>query len=322
MAHEERVVISAAAIAAGLGAHKSGQGWFARCPAHRDRTPSLHISEGDDGRALVRCHGGCEQAAVIEALRSAGLWSSGTPIELSEQQRETMRQRAAERERETAGKQARAIEIWRSARPIFGTPADSYLRSRGINPDALLYPDCGTHWPETVRWADDAIQDPGFPSRPGLVAAVNDAQTGLVVAVQRIIFDGHGQPLLKDGRKVKVALGPVAGNAFQGSCWPDDRGRWAVAEGVETALAATQLFRFGVWAAINSSNMPNVQPPSWARDAVIFADHDTSGAGLRAAAATLASLRAMPQIKTARVLMAPQVGADANDVLREVAHAC
>jgi DNA-binding transcriptional regulator YiaG len=31
---------------------KSGKGWMARCPAHEDRTPSLSVSEGDDGRVL------------------------------------------------------------------------------------------------------------------------------------------------------------------------------------------------------------------------------------------------------------------------------
>lgn len=43
-------------------------GWQARCRAHDDRTPSLSISAGEDGRALVHCHAGCTQQAVIEAL--------------------------------------------------------------------------------------------------------------------------------------------------------------------------------------------------------------------------------------------------------------
>ena len=37
-------------------AKQAGKGWSARCPAHDDRRPSLSVSEGDDGRALVRCH--------------------------------------------------------------------------------------------------------------------------------------------------------------------------------------------------------------------------------------------------------------------------
>jgi hypothetical protein len=47
---------------------QSGSSWSARCPAHDDRAPSLSISEGDDGRALIRCHAGCDTTAVLAAL--------------------------------------------------------------------------------------------------------------------------------------------------------------------------------------------------------------------------------------------------------------
>lgn len=40
----------------------------ARCPAHEDRTPSLSVNEGADGRALVYCHAGCEAADIVAAL--------------------------------------------------------------------------------------------------------------------------------------------------------------------------------------------------------------------------------------------------------------
>jgi hypothetical protein len=50
-------------------AKPAGQGqWAARCPAHEDRHASLSISEGDDGRALMRCHAGCSVDAIVEAL--------------------------------------------------------------------------------------------------------------------------------------------------------------------------------------------------------------------------------------------------------------
>lgn len=39
-----------------------------RCPAHDDRTASGNLSEGDDGRALVYCHAGCETEDIVEAL--------------------------------------------------------------------------------------------------------------------------------------------------------------------------------------------------------------------------------------------------------------
>ncbi|BCW94965.1 MAG: hypothetical protein KatS3mg018_0447 [Fimbriimonadales bacterium] len=42
--------------------------YMVNCPAHDDRTPSLHLTE-KDGRLLWHCHAGCPQEAVGEALR-------------------------------------------------------------------------------------------------------------------------------------------------------------------------------------------------------------------------------------------------------------
>jgi hypothetical protein len=49
-------------------AKPTGNGWSARCPAHEDRSPSLSICEGDDGRALVSCHAGCPVESVCAAV--------------------------------------------------------------------------------------------------------------------------------------------------------------------------------------------------------------------------------------------------------------
>jgi putative DNA primase/helicase len=51
------------------GVKKNGNGWTAKCPAHNDKNPSLSVSEGQDGRVLVKCWAGCEYAAIMEAIR-------------------------------------------------------------------------------------------------------------------------------------------------------------------------------------------------------------------------------------------------------------
>ena len=56
-----------------LKGRRCGRGWIACCPAHDDRRPSLSIAVRD-GRILVPCHSGCDQRAVIDALRQRGLW--------------------------------------------------------------------------------------------------------------------------------------------------------------------------------------------------------------------------------------------------------
>ncbi len=49
-------------------AKPSSRGWIVRCPAHDDRTPSLSIAQGDDGRVLLKCHAGCTHQAIVAAL--------------------------------------------------------------------------------------------------------------------------------------------------------------------------------------------------------------------------------------------------------------
>lgn len=60
--------VLAALRSAGCSPKRNGDGYTARCPAHDDRTPSLSIGEGDDGRALLKCHAGCSLADVLSAL--------------------------------------------------------------------------------------------------------------------------------------------------------------------------------------------------------------------------------------------------------------
>jgi hypothetical protein len=47
---------------------RSGNGWTARCPAHADRTASLSVAVGDDGRVLCHCFAGCAVADVVAAV--------------------------------------------------------------------------------------------------------------------------------------------------------------------------------------------------------------------------------------------------------------
>jgi hypothetical protein len=50
------------------GARRASGGWTARCPSHEDRSPSLSVTEGRDGRALIHCFAGCEVEDIVRAL--------------------------------------------------------------------------------------------------------------------------------------------------------------------------------------------------------------------------------------------------------------
>lgn len=56
--------------AAGCEPRQNGHdgSYHACCPAHGDKRPSLSLSRGEDGRALIFCHAGCDTKGVCDAL--------------------------------------------------------------------------------------------------------------------------------------------------------------------------------------------------------------------------------------------------------------
>ena len=49
-------------------AKPNGDGWLVCCPAHEDRSPSLSINQGEDGRVLLKCFAGCSHDAIVGAM--------------------------------------------------------------------------------------------------------------------------------------------------------------------------------------------------------------------------------------------------------------
>ena len=71
--------MTAETLAHALEARRVGSYWMANCPVHeidgRAHNPSLSITE-QAGKVLVKCHGGCVQRDVVDALKSRGLWEA------------------------------------------------------------------------------------------------------------------------------------------------------------------------------------------------------------------------------------------------------
>jgi hypothetical protein len=48
---------------------RNGEGrWMAKCPAHGDKTASLSVRVGDDGKVLLHCFAGCRFTEIAAAL--------------------------------------------------------------------------------------------------------------------------------------------------------------------------------------------------------------------------------------------------------------
>lgn len=55
-------------IIAALDAKRQGKRYIAKCPAHEDRSPSLMISERDDGSTGIHCFAGCQPDDILAAV--------------------------------------------------------------------------------------------------------------------------------------------------------------------------------------------------------------------------------------------------------------
>jgi phage/plasmid primase-like uncharacterized protein len=86
-----------------------------------------------------------------------------------------------------------------------------------------------------------------------------------------------------------------------------------IAEGIETALAASRLFGIPTWSVLSTYGVETFEPPAEVNHLIIYADHDLNGAGQKAAYALAARLAGTI---TVEVKIPDKPGTDWNDVLR------
>lgn len=186
--------------------------------------------------------------------------------------------------------------------PVQGDPVHQYLQRRGLDlwplPACIRVAHALSYWHEGQRLGD-------FPA---MVAPVR-ASSGAIVAM-------HCTYLTEDGRKAPVPtvkkLTPAAG-PLSGACIPlaaPDRGVISIAEGIETALAASLASGVPTVAAYCAGALAGWQWPAAVQRLVIFADADKAG---REAADTLRA-RALAARLRVNVLTPTAEGADWCDV--------
>ncbi|MCZ8149702.1 MAG: toprim domain-containing protein, partial [Roseomonas sp.] len=189
------------------------------------------------------------------------------------------------------------------ALPIQGTAAERYLLGRGLavpdGADLLFHPDLANF--ETRA---------GYPAMLGLVRSL----AGEVVAVHRTYLREDGEAVRKaDIPKPRMMLGRSGGGTVR-LAPIGQHGVLGLCEGIETGLAAMLACPgLPVWAALSTSGLEQAVLPPEARRVVILADHDASGAGLRAAEAAAAKLRL--EGRQVSIALPPQQGDDVNDML-------
>ena len=223
------------------------------CPAHPDRTPSLSITLGERA-ILFHCFAGCTNKAVMQGLAKVGVRIADLFDGKGEAITPTPREEIADRN---------ALRLWRDAAILADSPAARYLAGRAITTSS---PD--------LRFLRRTPLGPKGAVRflPAMVAAVrNDAG---VLALHRTFLDPAGQGLARfDGPK--RALGSLGSGAVR-LAFPRG-GRLGLAEGIETALSAMQLFGIPCWATLGNERFGLVTIPESVRELHLFVDNDAGG---------------------------------------------
>jgi putative DNA primase/helicase len=93
----------------------------------------------------------------------------------------------------------------------------------------------------------------------------------------------------------------------------DPKVELVISEGLETGLAAAQIFALPCWSAVYAGGLRSLALPPDVRRIIIAADNDVSGAGQRNALA--AYDRWIAEGRSVRIKCPPDAGDDFNDVL-------
>jgi putative DNA primase/helicase len=173
------------------------------------------------------------------------------------------------------------------------------LRRRGLS---VSSPVLRGHW--RCPYYDDERKLIGI--FPAVIAPITGADVSLQ-SLQRIYTGDLGE---RPRKKTMPPVDTISGAAVRLFKPGDELG---IAEGVENALAAYQLFNIPVWATLFAENLKRFEPPAGISGLHVFADNDGNYTGQEAAfrVAHRLSRNTFP----VKVHVPPDVGTDWLDVL-------
>lgn len=192
--------------------------------------------------------------------------------------------------------------LWREAkRAEAGDLLHRYFEARGLPPEV---PDC-------LRLAP-AARDGHGGVRPCMVAMVTGPD-GKACTLHRTFLRADGRAKAEMEAPRKLMPGLVADGAAI-RLGPPNR-ILGIAEGIETALAASALYEMPVWAAISSKMLEKWEPPSTTEEVWVFGDADDSFAGQASAYRLAETIRRKWRDIAVNVRLPEHLGRDWNDVL-------
>lgn len=253
--------------------------------------------EGRTGFNLVRDMTGWDFATAAKEIESiCGKAGRTAPVPQPEPEDDK-----AAQERQRAAKN----RLWQASRQVVkGDPVDAYLTGRGVDQAG---------YSADLRFCPSAWYARGRRLQ-AMVAMVRDAN-GKPVNLHRT-FLSNGKRLDAQDARRPMEGGVPPGSAIRLS--PPDISL-GIAEGIETAFAASDRFGLPVWSAMNAGRLAAWTPPPGTEEVAIFPDHDINGVGQGAAEKLAERLRGMGLVVSTH--LPPRPDTDWADYVNEGASA-
>jgi DNA primase len=249
------------------------------CPFHNEQTPSFTVS---DRKKFYHCFGcGVHGDALAFVMARQRLDFRGA-VELLESENGLTHLQVARpvppppkvRQREDVKKAEAVARLWNTARPLSaGDPVDRYLRGRCLVPpgDWLEGATGAAGWPDSLRYSPECWHGIEKKLLPAMIAAMRKPD-GSLAAVHRTYLRITGVGVTKAGTESDkrmlgdplgawILLGPIGDRMLGG-------------EGIETSLAAMQLFKRSGLAFASRAGMAKTDLPFECSDFIYAADRN------------------------------------------------
>lgn len=275
---------------------RSGNDMAGCCPFHADRSPSFTVFDAGRRFHCFGCSAAGDVIDFVARLHNVGFLDAVAL--LGEGRLPTVQ--IAQRPAAPANDDRRdeALAIWHGTVEATGTPAETYLRSRGLSLPI----------PPAIRFSRLPYGKSGA-LHPVMVALITGADDR-PAAIQRTFLNaaGTGKAAVP---KPKLSLGRIAGGAIR---LAPTHGKVVVCEGLEDGLSLQSSLSIATWATAGTGGMTSLKLPASVLDVVIGADNDEAGeTAAQRAAETFAA-----QGRTVRILRPLAGFKDFNDEMRGI----
>lgn len=177
-----------------------------------------------------------------------------------------------------------ATSIWMEARPIGGTPPETYLaRARAIDIPGDIYSGSSIRFHPACPFR---LNSGEVVRLPAMVAAMTSIECNVFTGISRtaLLPDGSGKAKVRglpdDGR---MMLGSSKSAVVRLTPDEDMTIGLGLAEGIETAMSVMGFGFSPLWATLSAGTLKSLPVLGGVEALTIFADNDASGTGMAAA---------------------------------------